>query len=522
LLIVLYFDKNVKFEHKMNDINNEPMKWLSAFIEKEGEQREEVRRRAMLTVDDLMKSNGAELLEACLKIQNQHEKDYDEHQMMMMMMMKDNNRLVMLEMKLEELGLNAKALCEPRDRLGVLELVLDLQTIAMQKAVEDEDEADDDDVFGMRDGDALNEIDDDGFYAHLGATETEANANDENYDDDEREENATANDKPAMSPPVKFINAARLLDNDLSFETSPPFKHYNTSIALTNDFENKMNVNPFEDEREFQRIERSAPSFISWNILSNEKMEENNNSPLTTTVISHGRHKTEDLVWFSPLNPENEDDAKLDKLNLSVAEIALLRRGKALSSSSSSPYFTTLNKSEKQQRQIAATTTATTRATTTTATRNQVKSQSPLPPLLALKSNASEIKIAIKFSALAGESLQIKHWRNESLIALESEQNFARVKNQFVILFSETSPNAKIYKGLYRITTNENNTITLRKIHGVSKNTLNEFTTSRIAKAYKYNLGNKMWNELLITGRSKLDANVMAVTLKPKITKSSA
>ncbi|CAL6279657.1 unnamed protein product [Bathycoccus prasinos] len=368
-----------------------------------------------------------------------------------------------------------------------------------------EDDDDDDDVFGTRDGDALDELDDLGF-DHIVAP----NARGSSY-------TSLPPAPPNVSSPVKFINAYSLLGGERTFETSPPFKNSNANNIITR-------RNDDEEDREevgndlFQRrspIQR-APSFMRWNQSTEEEKEEEEeeeNEENQVTSVSKVRRNPEPLAWFSPLNPDEAAVSKAET-KLSVAEIALLRRGKASLSSSfasvekkkvdkiSSPYFTT--KSAEGSRRASSPSVS--------------PSFSKASANVGKRTNASEIKIALKFGALAGESDQMKRLRNEALQALETE-NAPGAKHQFIILFSETSENSKTYRGLYKVSKSESTSgdgtnvdgVTLRKIHGTSEKVPDALRSSRILKTLKFNLASKMWHAL----HDEVDANAMAVVLKP-------
>jgi len=370
---------------------------------------------------------------------------------------------------------------------------------------EEEDE-DDDDVFGTRDGDALDELDDLGF-DHIVAPNARGSSS-----------TSLPPAPPNVSSPVKFINAFSLLGGERTFETSPPFKNSNANNIITR-------RNDDEEDREedgndlFERrspIQR-APSFMRWNkSTEEEEEEEEENEENQVSSVSKVRRNPEPLAWFSPLNPDEAAvSAAVSKAEtkLSVAEIALLRRGKASLSSSfasgekkkvnktSSPYFA---KSAERLRRASSPSVS--------------PSFSKASANVGKRTNASEIKIALKFGALAGESDQMKRLRNEALQALETE-NAPGAKHQFIILFSETSENSKTYRGLYKVSKSEStggdgrnvDGVALRKIHGTSEKVPDALRSSRILKTLKFNLASKMWHAL----HDEVDANAMAVVLKP-------
>ena len=448
----------------------------------------------------------------------------------------DNNKSpsdsVLLHVALDELNVGGeyvKAVLE-EDEFGILEVIQKLkEKYDLREEVEklskdflhgyddekkgeedakdenNEDDDDDDDVFGTRDGDALDELDDLGF-DHIVAP----NARGSSY-------TSLPPAPPNVSSPVKFINAYSLLGGERTFETSPPFKNSNANNIITR-------RNDDEEDREevgndlFQRrspIQR-APSFMRWNQSTEEEKEEEEeeeNEENQVTSVSKVRRNPEPLAWFSPLNPDEAAVSKAET-KLSVAEIALLRRGKASLSSSfasvekkkvdkiSSPYFTT--KSAEGSRRASSPSVS--------------PSFSKASANVGKRTNASEIKIALKFGALAGESDQMKRLRNEALQALETE-NAPGAKHQFIILFSETSENSKTYRGLYKVSKSESTSgdgtnvdgVTLRKIHGTSEKVPDALRSSRILKTLKFNLASKMWHAL----HDEVDANAMAVVLKP-------
>ena len=417
---------------------------------------------------------------------------------------------VLLHVALDELrvgGKYVKAVLEG-DALGILEVIqklkekydLRVEIEAMsrnflraeeeEEEVEEEDVDDDDNVFGTRDGDALDELDDLGF--DLASPSAKVSSRD-----------------PNVSSPVKFINASSLLDGEKSFEMSPPFKSSNANnITRRRDGEDdKETVAMFERKSPIQR----APSFTRWNKSTEEENEEENEENQLLSVAKV-RRSPEPLAWFSPLNPEEAALSKAET-NLSVAEIALLRRGKALSSSlssgkkkreeASSPYFTT--KSAEASRPASS---------KSPASPSPSSSKTPPTMIIGKRTNASEVKIALKFGALAGESDQMKRLRSEALQALETE-NVPGAKHQFLILFSEKSENSKIYRGLYKLSSGTESTdgITLRKIHSTSEKVPDSVPASRVSKTLKYNLASKMWHEL---HDGSIDANAMAFVLRPK------
>ena len=377
---------------------------------------------------------------------------------------------------------------------------------AKEEEDNEEEEEDDEDVFGTRDGDALDELDDLGF-DHIVAPNARGSSS-----------TSLPPAPPNVSSPVKFINAFSLLGGERTFETSPPFKNSNVNNIITR-------RNDDEEDREedgndlFQRrspIQR-APSFMRWNQSMEEEKEEEEeeeNEENQVTSVSKVRRNPEPLAWFSPLNPDEAAVSKAET-KLSVAEIALLRRGKASLSSSfasgekkkvdktSSPYFTT--KSAEGSRRASSPSVS--------------PSFSKASANVGKRTNASEIKIALKFGALAGESDQMKRLRNEALQALETE-NAPGAKHQFIILFSETSENSKTYRGLYKVSKSEStggdgrniDGVALRKIHGTSEKVPDALRSSRILKTLKFNLASKMWHALL---HDEVDANAMAVVLKP-------
>jgi len=417
---------------------------------------------------------------------------------------------VLLHVALDELrvgGKYVKAVLEG-DALGILEVIQKLKEkydlrveveamsrnflrAAAEEEVEEEDVDDDHNVFGARDGDALDELDDLGF--DLASPNAKVSSRD-----------------PNVSSPVKFINASSLLGGEKSFEMSPPFKSSNANnITRRRDGEDdKATVAMFERKLPIQR----APSFTRWNKSKEEENEEEENEENQLLSVAKVKSSPEPLAWFSPLNPEEAALSKAET-NLSVAEIALLRRGKALSSSfssgkkkkeeASSPYFTT--KSAEASRRASS---------KSPASPSPSSSRTPPTMIIGKRTNASEVKIALKFGALAGESDQIKRLRTEALQALETE-NVPGAKHQFLILFSETSENSKIYRGLYKLSSGSESTdgITLRKIHGTSEKVPDSVPASRVSKTLKYNLASKMWHEL---HDGSIDANAMAVVLRPK------
>ncbi len=367
------------------------------------------------------------------------------------------------------------------EALKLIQLEDDEKILGENEVDDDVDDVDDvdDDAFGMRDGDALDELDDLGFYVAP---------------------NAKPSSSPNASSPVKFINASSLLDGGKSFELSPPFKSSNNN----NEDENKEDGDKSFDGKSIQRI----PSFTRWNRRTEEENDEENEENI---LSSFAKGRNESLAWFSPLNPDEPALSQAES-TLSVAEIALLRRGKALSSSLSSekkkkkkndkvssPYFTTKSAESKRAKSPSS-----------------QLSSSRSPTNYGKRTNASEIKIALKFGALAGESDQMKRLRNEALKALETE-NVPGAKHQFVVLFSEASENSKTYRGLYKVCESLEgcDDITLRKIHGVSEKVPDALSTCRILKSLKYNLATKMWRELH-NEKDRVNANVMAVVLKPK------
>jgi len=421
---------------------------------------------------------------------------------------------VLLHVALDELrigGEYVKAVLEG-DALGILEVIQKLKekydlrveiedmsrnflrAAAEEEEVEEVEEVDvdddDDNVFGTRDGDALDELDDLGF--DLASPSAKVSSRD-----------------PNVSSPVKFINASSLLDGEKSFEMSPPFKSSNANnITRRRDGEDdKETVAMFERKSPIQR----APSFTRWNKSTEEENEEENEENQLLSVAKV-RRSPEPLAWFSPLNPEEAALSKAET-NLSVAEIALLRRGKALSSSlssgkkkreeASSPYFTT--KSAEASRPASS---------KSPASPSPSSSKTPPTMIIGKRTNASEVKIALKFGALAGESDQMKRLRSEALQALETE-NVPGAKHQFLILFSETSENSKTYRGLYKLSSGTESTdgITLRKIHSTSEKVPDSVPASRVSKTLKYNLASKMWHEL---HDGSIDANAMAFVLRPK------
>ena len=417
---------------------------------------------------------------------------------------------VLLHVALDELrvgGKYVKAVLEG-DALGILEVIQKLKEkydlrveveamsrnflrAAAEEEVEEEDVDDDHNVFGARDGDALDELDDLGF--DLASPNAKVSSRD-----------------PNVSSPVKFINASSLLGGEKSFEMSPPFKSSNANnITRRRDGEDdKATVAMFERKLPIQR----APSFTRWNKSKEEENEEEENEENQLLSVAKVKSSPEPLAWFSPLNPEEAALSKAET-NLSVAEIALLRRGKALSSSfssgkkkkeeASSPYFTT--KSAEASRRASS---------KSPASPSPSSSRTPPTMIIGKRTNASEVKIALKFGALAGESDQMKRLRTEALQALETE-NVPGAKHQFLILFSETSENSKIYRGLYKLSSGSESTdgITLRKIHGTSEKVPDSVPASRVSKTLKYNLASKMWHEL---HDGSIDANAMAVVLRPK------
>ena len=417
---------------------------------------------------------------------------------------------VLLHVALDELrvgGKYVKAVLEG-DALGILEVIQKLKEkydlrveveamsrnflrAAAEEEVEEEDVDDDHNVFGARDGDALDELDDLGF--DLASPNAKVSSRD-----------------PNVSSPVKFINASSLLGGEKSFEMSPPFKSSNANnITRRRDGEDdKATVAMFERKLPIQR----APSFTRWNKSKEEENEEEENEENQLLSVAKVKSSPEPLAWFSPLNPEEAALSKAET-NLSVAEIALLRRGKALSSSfssgkkkkeeASSPYFTT--KSAEASRRASS---------KSPASPSPSSSRTPPTMIIGKRTNASEVKIALKFGALAGESDQMKRLRTEALQALETE-NVPGAKHQFLILFSETSENSKTYRGLYKLSSGSESTdgITLRKIHGTSEKVPDSVPASRVSKTLKYNLASKMWHEL---HDGSIDANAMAVVLRPK------
>ena len=375
---------------------------------------------------------------------------------------------------------------------------------AKEEEDNEEEDEDDDDVFGTRDGDALDELDDLGF-DHIVAPNARGSSS-----------TSLPPAPPNVSSPVKFINAFSLLGGERTFETSPPFKNSNANNIITR-------RNDDEEDREedgndlFERrspIQR-APSFMRWNKSTEEEEEEEEeeNEENQVSSVSKVRRNPEPLAWFSPLNPDEAAVSKAET-KLSVAEIALLRRGKASLSSSfasgekkkvnktSSPYFTT--KDAERLRRASSPSVS--------------PSFSKASANVGKRTNASEIKIALKFGALAGESDQMKRLRNEALQALETE-NAPGAKHQFIILFSETSENSKTYRGLYKVSKSEStggdgrnvDGVALRKIHGTSEKVPDALRSSRILKTLKFNLASKMWHAL----HDEVDANAMAVVLKP-------
>ena len=134
---------------------------------------------------------------------------------------------------------------------------------------------------------------------------------------------------------MKFINAFSLLGGERTFETSPPFKNSNANNIITrrNDDEEDREEdgnNLFERRSPIQR----APSFMRWNeSTEEEEEEEEENEENQVSSVSKVRRNPEPLAWFSPLNPDEAAVSKAET-KLSVAEIALLRRGKASLSSS--------------------------------------------------------------------------------------------------------------------------------------------------------------------------------------------
>tara|TARA_B100001540_G_scaffold310317_1_gene327916 strand:+ start:323 stop:1909 length:1587 start_codon:yes stop_codon:yes gene_type:complete len=391
--------------------------------------------------------------------------------------MHDGDEDVLLEI------INAlKAKYDLRKEIEALKLIQleDDEKILGENEVDDDVDDVDDDVFGMRDGDALDELDDLGFYVAP---------------------NAKPSSSPNASSPVKFINASSLLDGEKSFELSPPFKSSNNN----NEDENKEDGDKSFDGKSIQRI----PSFTRWNRRTEEENDEENEENI---LSSFAKGRNESLAWFSPLNPDKPALSQAES-TLSVAEIALLRRGKALSSSLSSEEKKKKKKNDKVSSPYF-----------TTKSAESKRAKSPLSQLSSSRSpthygkrtNASEIKIALKFGALAGESDQMKRLRNEALKALETE-NVPGAKRQFVVLFSEASENSKTYRGLYKVCESLEgcDDITLRKIHGVSEKVPDALSTCRILKSLKYNLATKMWRELH-NEKDRVNANVMAVVLKPK------
>ena len=391
--------------------------------------------------------------------------------------MHDGDEDVLLEI------INAlKAKYDLRKEIEALKLIQleDDEKILGENEVDDDVDDVDDDVFGMRDGDALDELDDLGFYVAP---------------------NAKPSSSPNASSPVKFINASSLLDGEKSFELSPPFKSSNNN----NEDENKEDGDKSFDGKSIQRI----PSFTRWNRRTEEENDDENEENI---LSSFAKGRNESLAWFSPLNPDKPALSQAES-TLSVAEIALLRRGKALSSSLSSEEKKKKKKNDKVSSPYF-----------TTKSAESKRAKSPLSQLSSSRSpthygkrtNASEIKIALKFGALAGESDQMKRLRNEALKALETE-NVPGAKRQFVVLFSEASENSKTYRGLYKVCESLEgcDDITLRKIHGVSEKVPDALSTCRILKSLKYNLATKMWRELH-NEKDRVNANVMAVVLKPK------
>ena len=105
---------------------------------------------------------------------------------------------------------------------------------------------------------------------------------------------------------------------------SPPFKSSNNN----NEDENKEDGDKSFDGKSIQRI----PSFTRWNRRTEEENDDENEENI---LSSFAKGRNESLAWFSPLNPDKPALSQAES-TLSVAEIALLRRGKALSSSLSS------------------------------------------------------------------------------------------------------------------------------------------------------------------------------------------
>ena len=372
----------------------------------------------------------------------------------------------------------------------------------------EEEEEDDDDVFGTRDGDALDELDDLGF-DHIVAPNVRGSSS-----------TSLPPAPPNVSSPVKFINAFSLLGGERTFETSPPFKNSNVNNIITrrNDEEEDREEDGNDLFKRRSPIQR-APSFMRWNRSTEEEgeeeeEEEEENEENQVSSVSKVMRNPEPLAWFSPLNPDEAAVSKAET-KLSVSEIALLRRGKASLSSSfasgekkkidktSSPYFTT--KSAEGSRRASSPSVS--------------PSFSKASANVGKRTNASEIKIALKFGALGGESDQMQRLRNEALQALEAE-NAPGAKHQFIILFSETSENSKSYRGLYKVSKSEStggdgrniDGVALRKIHGTSEKVPDALRSSRILKTLKFNLASKMWHAL----HDEVDANAMAVVLKEK------
>ena len=153
--------------------------------------------------------------------------------------MHDGDEDVLLEI------INAlKAKYDLRKEIEALKLIQleDDEKILGENEVDDDIDDVDDDVFGMRDGDALDELDDLGFYVAP---------------------NAKPSSSPNASSPVKFINASSLLDGEKSFELSPPFKSSNNN----NEDENKEDGDKSFDGKSIQRI----PSFTRWNRRTEEE-----------------------------------------------------------------------------------------------------------------------------------------------------------------------------------------------------------------------------------------------------------
>ncbi|CAL6284897.1 unnamed protein product [Bathycoccus prasinos] len=482
----------------------------------------------LLVLCENLLSKEQDLTKRTKKTNDDDDDDYDD----------DNNNnkspsdSVLLHVALDELNVGGeyvKAVLE-EDEFGILEVIQKLkekydlreeveklskdflhgyddkkgEEDAKEEEDNEEEEEDDEDVFGTRDGDALDELDDLGF-DHIVAPNARGSSS-----------TSLPPAPPNVSSPVKFINAFSLLGGERTFETSPPFKNSNANNIITR-------RNDDEEDREedgndlFERrspIQR-APSFMRWNkSTEEEEEEEEENEENQVSSVSKVRRNPEPLAWFSPLNPDEAAVSKAET-KLSVAEIALLRRGKASLSSSfasgekkkvdktSSPYFTT--KSAEGSRRASSPSVS--------------PSFSKASANVGKRTNASEIKIALKFGALAGESDQMKRLRNEALQALETE-NAPGAKHQFIILFSETSENSKTYRGLYKVSKSEStggdgrniDGVALRKIHGTSEKVPDALRSSRILKTLKFNLASKMWHALL---HDEVDANAMAVVLKP-------